>query len=43
MGTESSDGRISSARRAIAVAREVGLLHRSDQFVEVFTPRGWDP
>jgi hypothetical protein len=43
MGTESSDGRISPSRRAIAVAREVGLLHRSDQFVEVFTPRGWDP
>lgn len=43
MGTEFSDGRISPGRRAIAVAREVGLLHRSDQFVAVFTPRGWAP
>jgi hypothetical protein len=42
MGTEFSDGRIYPSRRAIAVAREVGLLHRSDQFVEVFTPRGWE-
>ena len=36
MGRESVDGRTSSARRAIAVAREVGLLHRCDQFVGVF-------
>lgn len=43
MGTEFSDGRISPSRRAIAVAREVGLSHRSDQFVEVFTPSWWDP
>ena len=37
------DGKISSRRRAIAVAREVGLLHRCDQFFEVFSASRWEP
>jgi hypothetical protein len=43
MGTEVSEGKIPSSDRAIAVAREVGLLHRCAEFVEVFTSSSWLP
>ena len=41
LSTEWLDGKISSRRRAIAVAREVGLLHRCDEFFEVFRAHQW--
>ena len=42
MATEHSHGRLSRSSLAIAVAREVGLLHRCREFVEVFTAPAWE-
>jgi hypothetical protein len=43
LATEWLDGKISSRRRAIEVARQVGLLHRCEQFYEVFSASRWEP